>query len=242
MSDEFDVDGILAEFGLPSVKEPEPKKEPVRRKRVVAKAEPKETLITRVEEMRKADEEKHAESVRKFAESLKGKKIAKVKAFLTEIAKKKVAKRKPTELPELTAYTETFADVVKILKDAGWKDTKDLGKEWSNTTVIPMRWEGQKNFSNEVYPTNLLMTPDGKELWRYGEMGRNPRLRKTPLKNGDSLLGGPFIKKAVPEEWKNHKTAWGEIEHYKHYYFHDDYERKFKHIIYEDGKLVIKDE
>jgi tRNA nucleotidyltransferase/poly(A) polymerase len=177
--------------------------------------------------------------VRKFAESLKGKKVAKVKAFLREIAKKKVAKRKTTDLPELTASTETIADVVKLLEEAGWKDTKELGKEWRDTTVIPYRWEGQKHFTNEVSPTNLLMTPDGKELWRYD----SKQLRKkTPLKNGDSLLGGPFIKKAVPEEWKNHKTAWGEIEHYKHYYFHDDYERKFKNIFYEDGKLVIKDE
>ena len=235
MSDAFDVDGILAEFGITPVELDEPKKEPVRRKRVVVKAEPKETLITQVERMREVD----AEKVRKFAESLKGKKIAKVREFLREIAKKKVAKRKPTDLPELTASTETFADVVKLLKEAGWKDTKELGKEWEDTTVIPMRWEGQKNFSNEVSPTNLMMTPDGKELWRYD--GTKLR-KKTPLKNGDSLLGGPFIKKAVPEEWKNHKTAWGEIEHYKHYYFHDDYERKFKHIIYEDGKLVIKDE
>lgn len=135
MSDAFDVDGILAEFGITPVELDEPKKEPVRRKRVVVKAEPKETLITQVERMREVD----AEKVRKFAESLKGKKIAKVREFLREIAKKKVAKRKPTDLPELTASTETFADVVKLLKEAGWKDTKELGKEWEDTTVIPMR-------------------------------------------------------------------------------------------------------
>ena len=58
MSDDFDMTEILGEFGITPVKlDEEPKKEPVRRKRVVVKAEPKETLITRVEEMRKADEE-----------------------------------------------------------------------------------------------------------------------------------------------------------------------------------------
>ena len=88
MSDDFDMTEILAEFSITPVKLEEPKKEPVRRKRVVAK-EPKETLITQVEKMREAD----AESVRKLADSLKGKKIAKVKAFLTEIAKKIVSKR-----------------------------------------------------------------------------------------------------------------------------------------------------
>jgi mRNA-degrading endonuclease RelE of RelBE toxin-antitoxin system len=92
MSDDFDMTAILGEFGITPVKLDEPKKEPVRRKRVVVKAEPKEpkeTLITQVEKMREAD----AESVRKLADSLKGKKIAKVKAFLTEIAKKIVSKR-----------------------------------------------------------------------------------------------------------------------------------------------------
>ena len=97
MSDDFDMTNVLGEFGITPVKLDEPKKEPVRRKRVVVKAEPKETLITRVEEMRKADEEKHAESVRKFAESLKGKKIAKVREFLREIAKKIVSKRSVDE-------------------------------------------------------------------------------------------------------------------------------------------------
>ena len=66
MSDDFDMTAILGEFGITPVKLDEPKKEPVRRKRVVVKAEPKETLITQVEKMREADDEKHAESVRRM--------------------------------------------------------------------------------------------------------------------------------------------------------------------------------
>ena len=106
MSDDFDMTAILGEFGITPVKLDEPKKEPVRRKRVVAK-EPKETLITQVEKMREAD----AESVRKLADSLKGKKIAKVKAFLTEIAKKIVSKR-PVDKERFEREPEKRYDVM----------------------------------------------------------------------------------------------------------------------------------
>jgi len=110
MSDDFDMTEILGEFGITPVHTaPEPKKEPVRRKRVVVKAEPKETLITRVEKMREAD----AESVRKLAESLKGKKIAKVKAFLREIAKKIVSKR-PVDKERFELKPEKRYDIGEV--------------------------------------------------------------------------------------------------------------------------------
>ena len=146
MSDEFDVDGILAEFGLPSVKEPEPKKEPVRRKRIVAKAEPKETLITQVERMREEDAGKHAESVRKLADSLKGKKVAKVKAFLKKIVKK--------------THPKTYGSVLEFLVKRGWTIPK-------GGVMASSRYNPSGQFLSPPRKLNLILSPDKSKAYAY---------------------------------------------------------------------------
>jgi hypothetical protein len=144
MSDEFDMTEILGEFGITPVKldEPKPKKEPVRRKRIVAKAEPKETLITRVEEMREAD----AESVRKLADSLKGKKVAKVKAFLKEIVKK--------------THPKTYGGVLEFLVKRGWTIPK-------GGVMASSRYSSSGQFLSPPRKANLILSPDKSKAYAY---------------------------------------------------------------------------
>jgi hypothetical protein len=204
MSDEFDMTDILGEFGITPVHTaPEPKKEPVRRKRVVVKAEPKETLITRVEEMRKADEEKHAESVRKFAESLKGKKIAKVKAFLREIAKKKVASRPPPKYKQ----PSTKGDVLNLLVERGWT----IPKEGVKAKARYLEHEGFDKSSN----TRAILNPDKSvAYWFYAE---DIPMRLTPerymiargpmVKEGDTYVFDITKRPYEYLEWRTRKEA-----------------------------------
>lgn len=170
MSD-FDMTDILGEFGITPVKLDEPKKEPVRRKRVVAK-EPKETLITQVEKMREEDEEKHAEKVRQFAESLKGKKVAKVKAFLTEIAKKKKANKQPT----------TKGDVLNLLVERGWT----IPKEGVKAKARYLEHEPMDEVSN----TRAILNPDKSvAYWFFAE-----DIPKRLSKESYMIARGPMVK------------------------------------------------
>ena len=178
MSDDFDMTAILGEFGITPVKLDEPKKEPVRRKRVVVKAEPKETLITQVEKMREADDEKHAESVRKFAESLKGKKIAKVKAFLTEIAKKKVASRPPPTYKQPT----TKGDVLNLLVERGWT----IPKEGVKAKARYLEHEPMDEVSN----SRAILNPDKSvAYWFFAE-----DIPKRLSKESYLIARGPMVK------------------------------------------------
>jgi len=209
MSDAFDVDGILAEFGITPVELDEPKKEPVRRKRVVVKAEPKETLITQVERMREVD----AEKVRKFAESLKGKKIAKVREFLREIAKKKVAKRRPVYKPS------TEGDVIDILLENGWTTpSTEIVVRDDEYGSRPIRVYGTKK-----YPTPIIISPD-KDAYMF----RPPM--SNYLKQSTIIARGPLVKEGdeylLPSRekhgikylvWKTEKEAVEEAEEKEHY-------------------------
>ena len=181
MSDDFDMTEILGEFGITPVHTaPEPKKEPVRRKRVLVKAEPKETLITRVEEMRKADEEKHAESVRKFAETLKGKKVAKVKAFLREIAKKKVASRPPPKYKQ----PSTKGDVLNLLVERGWTIPKEGVKAKARYL------EGSYEKFDDVSNTRAILNPDKSvAYWFFAE-----DIPKRLSKDSYMIARGPMVK------------------------------------------------
>ena len=149
MSDDFDMTAILAEFSITPVKLDEPKKEPVRRKRVVVKAEPKEpkeTLITQVEKMREEDAGKHAESVRKLADSLKGKKVAKVKAFLKEIVKK--------------THPKTYGDLLKFLVKRGWTIPK-------GGVMAVYRYNSSGQFLSLPQKLSMIISPDKSKAYTY---------------------------------------------------------------------------
>ena len=168
MSDDFDMTAILGEFGITPVKLDEPKKEPVRRKRVVVKAEPKETLITQVEKMREADDEKHAESVRKFAESLKGKKIA----------KKKVASRPPPKYKQPT----TKGDVLNLLVERGWT----IPKEGVKAKARYLEHEPMDEVSN----SRAILNPDKSvAYWFFAE-----DIPKRLSKESYLIARGPMVK------------------------------------------------
>jgi len=203
MSDDFDMTDVLAEFGLPLVKLDEPKKkEAVRRKKAVPK-EPKETLITRVEEMRKADEEKHAESVRKFAESLKGKKVAKVREFLREIAKKKVASRLPPKYKQPT----TKGDVLNLLVERGWT----IPKEGVKARARYLEHEGFDKATN----TRAILNPDKSVAYWFFAEDIPQRLspekymiaRGPMVKEGDEYVFDITKRPYEYLEWRTKKSA-----------------------------------
>jgi len=238
MSDDFDMTAILGEFGITPVKLDEPKKEPVRRKRVVApKAEPKETLITQVERMREAD----AESVRKLADSLKGKKIAKVKAFLTEIAKKKKAKRRPVYKPT------TEDDVISILLENGW--TTPSTEIVVRDGEIEGRYGPTRVYGTKKYPTPIIISPDKVAyMFRpsmYNDLKQSTIIARGPLvKEGDEYLLPSREKHDIKYlVWKTKKEAIKEAEE-KEYYIrtrqNPDNRRKGRYVIDDPHKYAFE--
>ena len=222
MSDDFDMTAILGEFGITPVHtapEEKPKKEPVRRKRVVA-----ETLITQVEKMREEDEEKHAEKVRQFAESLKGKKIAKVKAFLTEIAKKKKASRRPPTYKQPT----TKGDVLNLLVERGWT----IPKEGVKAKARYLEHEPMDEVSN----SRAILNPDKSvAYWFFAE-----DIPKRLSKESYLIARGPMVKEGDVYvfditkrpyeylEWRTKKEAIKKAEETQKHYEELNEERRKK--------------